>query len=269
MISLLFKIFADAAPWRKTVTQDLPKDAKAAGSAAGKEFGAQMKAAVVSYIGAGAILGVLKTQATKAAEIIREAGQSGLGVEAFQELKKASEATGLSIEQIQKMARELPADFEAMMEPIRKNGGIISEADAQSLAQVKAAMDEATNSAGKLFATLWEGGKALGNMVVNGAFAGAGAVASAAGRTFGSERLTEAGRFLSTTADIGAERMQGMHASPLSTNAAQSFAARARQIDEGNQWWESVGGNQDWSKQSNDVAAREIRAMHATLRERL
>lgn len=261
MISLLFKILADASPWRKTVNEELPKDAKKAGkdagSAAGKEFGAQMKSAVMSYLGAGAILGALRTQATKATEILRDAQQSGLDPQGFQELTKASEETGKSIEELQRLARELPKDFDAMMKGIRERGGFFTQEDLESLREVKNAMDEASNSAGKLFAYIWNGSKAIASMAANGAMAGAGAVASTLGSVTGSERLSEAGRFLTTTADIGAEQINAGTPRPRDRTATSRFMDRARMVDEGNRWWDSVGGNQDWSAQSESVRSRE------------
>lgn len=261
MISLVFKILADAAGWRKTVNEELPKDAKRAGAAAGhgagKEFGNQMKSAVMSYLGAGAILGALRTQATKATEILRDAQQAGLDPQGFQELTKASEETGKSIEELQRLARELPEDFDAMMKGIRERGGFFTEDDLQSLREVKTAMDEASNSAGKLFAYLWNGSKSIANMAANGAMAGAGAVASTLGSVTGSERLSEAGRFLTTTSDIGAEQMVAGTPGARDRSAASTFIDRARAVDEGNKWWEQAGGNTDWSGQSESVRSRE------------
>lgn len=261
MISLLFKILADASPWRKVVNEQLPKDAKKAGAeaghGAGKEFGNQMKSAVMSYLGAGAILGALRTQATKATEILRDAQQAGLDPQGFQELTKASEETGKSIEELQRLARELPEDFDAMMKGIRERGGFFTQEDLENLNQVKAAMDEASNSAGKLFANLWNGAKSIANMAANGAMAGAGAVASTIGSATGSERLSEAGRFLTTTADIGAEQINAGTPRTRDRTTTARFIDRARMVDEGNRWWESVGGNTDWSAQSESVKSRE------------
>lgn len=269
MISLMFKILADAAPWRKTVTQDLPKDAKKAGSEAGKEFGQQMKSAIMSYIGAGAVLGALKDQATKAAEIMKEAAASRLGVEAFQELKAASDATGMSMEEIQKLAQQLPAEFEAMMKPIRESGKILSSEQIQELAQIKDVMIDAASAAGRLFSFVWKTGKVIASTVSAGAMAGAGAVASGLGGALGSDRLSQAGRFLTTTAEVSAEDMLNGGTAAPSGNPALAFSSAATQQKQFNDWWESVGGPEASRSGGSDATAAEIRSLHSTIRDRL
>jgi len=251
MISLLFKILANASPWRKVVTQDMPKDAKKAGKeaghGAGKEFGQQMKSAVMSYLGAGAVLGALRSQATRATEILRDAASQDLGTVAFQELELAAKASGMAIKDIQEMALQLPAQFEAMMKPIRENGGILGEDQVKELAQIKQVMDEASNAAAKFFSIIWKTGKFAAEFATYvGMFLGATALQVPA--AFGHRRSEELSRDIGTQAVVGIERMVGRTPDPLAgqpdlnSDAAANFARESKRKKDFDDWWESVGG---------------------------
>lgn len=266
ILKLLYSIGGDINPLKRELAR-VPQDAKDVGKKAGvelnkgivegqksggakpgdsgvaKELGGQLKGLVMSYVGIGAVVGKVMQQAQRAQDISSKASQMDLGVEAWQELQAAAEKSGMAIEEVQRMARELPDDFAAMMEPIRESGGIMKSEDVESLTEVKKAIDEASNSAGKLFANLWSGGKALANLVANGAFAGAGGAASKLGEMFGSERMQNAGRFLTTTAEIGAEQLvAGKQPSSVERTAVERFSRKAKEKAEFDAWWESVGG---------------------------
>lgn len=256
MISLLFKILADATGWRKVVNEQLPKDAKKAGKeagfSAGKEFGQQMKGALMSYIGAGAVLGALQTQATRAADILREAASQDVGAVAFQELDMASKASGMSIKEIQKMALELPEQFEAMMKPIRESGQILSKEQVAELAQIKSIMAEAAISAGKLFAFLWQAGKVYSALFGAAKFASYGSeitrIGSIVEAATGNKVLSTLGRsMLQNAGDTAGAAVAGRADASTSETPVNQFVrdsnTRAKEL-EFNQWWESVGGQE-------------------------
>jgi hypothetical protein len=154
MISLLFKILADAAGFNKVIKTDLPATAKEGGKKAGKEggsefgkeFGSQVKGAVMSMIGAGAILGAVKSQIQNAAKLTKEAAREGIPVEAMQELQRAAEATGSSIESLRDAAPEVASEFMALIEAIKASGGIIDAETVKRLSDLEKDLKSLTGS---------------------------------------------------------------------------------------------------------------------------
>lgn len=253
MISLLFKILADATGWRKVVTQDMPKDAKKAGKdagkAAGSEFGQQMKSALMSYIGAGAILGVFNQQITKARETMTGAADAGASIEGFQVLQKMMEATGKSLEDLQKLAKDSPEAFKALADAAEQLGGIVPEADIKRLAEAKIKIGEFTSGVAQGFAFLTD----TIRQAWYGLNAGLGAVESFVGNVTGSSALKERGAKLTSYAEAGAEKMiNGSGLSDIDSAARMANVAIRNNAD-----WEAMGGNVDWSAQSRTVRARD------------
>jgi hypothetical protein len=157
MISLIYKIYGDINPIRKALTVDAPAAAAKGGSEAGKLMGAQFKSAILRYVGAGAVLGLVTQLASKAAETLKGAQKAGLDVEAYQELQKAVEQTGLSMEELLEKAKLVPKEFEEMMRSIRAQGGIISKGDVENLNEVNDMMTSIKSGALAFFASIWQG----------------------------------------------------------------------------------------------------------------
>lgn len=142
MISLIFKIAADAAGFNRTLKTEMPATAKAAGKTAGKEsgaefgkeFGNQVKGAVMSVIGISAIAAAIKKAVTDAGEIAKEASAGGIGVEAAQELQRAAKLTGLSVEEVKASATTAPEQFASLMRYVQKTGGPkLGQSDVETL----------------------------------------------------------------------------------------------------------------------------------------
>lgn len=90
----------------------------------------------MSFIGLGAIKSTIQKVVQDALRIDQETLKSGLGIEAFQELEKAAQMTGLSVKELQESAPKAAAEFTRMMEAIRAGGGIIDEQTVEQLAEV-------------------------------------------------------------------------------------------------------------------------------------
>lgn len=154
MISLLFKILADAAGFNKVIKTDLPATAKEGGKKAGKEggsefgkeFGNQVKGAVMSVIGAGAILGAVKTQIQNAAKLTKEAAKQGIPVEAMRELEIAAEAVGMSVDDLRSAAPAVVGQFIELMDAVKASGGIIDEETVKKLSELNADLKNLSSS---------------------------------------------------------------------------------------------------------------------------
>jgi hypothetical protein len=155
MISLIYKIMGDVNPFKQAVTKEAPAAAAKGGSEAGKFFGAQFKGAILKYIGAGAILATITKLAADAAQIVKDATQADLGVEAFQEMRKAAELTGLSIDELKKKAIEAPKEFAALMKSIRETGGILKKEDVENFAKLDEIMSRVKSKAASFLVSIW------------------------------------------------------------------------------------------------------------------
>lgn len=144
MISLIFKIAADAAGFNKTLKTEMPATAKESGKKAGKEsgsefgreFGSQVKGAVLAAVGIGAITAAIRDAVKTARDVADEASRTGLSPEATQELKKASELTGMSEQQLRETAVQAPKEFSALMESVRANSVTLNKGEVGQLTDV-------------------------------------------------------------------------------------------------------------------------------------
>jgi|GEM_PF-6057532 len=159
MISLIYKIMGDINPLKTALTKDAPAAAAKGGSETGKFFGAQFKGAVLKYIGAGAILGTITKLASDAARIVKDAAQANVGVEAVQELQKAAEKTGLSLDELKEKAMAAPKEFAALMKSIREAGGILSKEDVENFAKLDEMMSRIKSKAASFFVSLYKAGE--------------------------------------------------------------------------------------------------------------
>lgn len=165
MISLLFRILGDATGFNRVMQRDMPESAKKggqkagkeAGSAFGKEFGSQIKGAIGSAIGVSAILAAIKKSMAGATQIQVEARKLGVSVEAYQELQRASKYSGLSISDIETMAKDNPAKFKQTMAAAESTYPIKSADEIASLASADKSLTTALEEASTGFAKLWKG----------------------------------------------------------------------------------------------------------------
>jgi hypothetical protein len=123
------------------------------GKAAGKELGNQFKSAVMSYIGAGAIIGAARKLMATAQRLTSEAATEGVDVEALQELKEAAELTGMTIKDLREAAPESIEKFSELMEAIQKSGGILDAQVVADLQEASDAFEEAVISLSPLLAS--------------------------------------------------------------------------------------------------------------------
>lgn len=126
MISLLFKFFGDSKPLVEETKKAKAEISKEGGNL-GKAFGEQFKGFVMGYIGAGAIAGAVKKLVGDAAKIEQGATKLGVSIEAFQELTKAAEAVGMTVEELQQAAPKIAKEFTALMDSVQKSGGILDK----------------------------------------------------------------------------------------------------------------------------------------------
>lgn len=153
MISLIFKILGDATGFNRTVKTDVPnaakeggkKAGKVAGSEFGKEFGQQMKSGIMSFIGAGAIIGAVRKQITEATKLTADAAKEGIGVEGFQELTRAAEAMGITVKDLRAVFPEAAEEISKLLESVRSSGGIIDKDTVNQLADAGADLRDFTN----------------------------------------------------------------------------------------------------------------------------
>lgn len=133
MASITYTFRGDTSPL-KQASQKLGPMFRDAGKAAGKEFGSQFKSLAMSFIGLSALKSTLQKVVQDALRIDQGALAAGLGVEAFQELEKAAQLTGLSVEELRKVAPEAAAEFARLMDAVRESGGILSKETVDQLA---------------------------------------------------------------------------------------------------------------------------------------
>lgn len=140
MIGLLFKINGDSSGFSREMDKTKDK-AKQGGQTVGKAFGEQFKSAMMSYIGAGAILGAFRKALQEATQIETGAIKLNIDPAAFQELTKAAELLGMSVDELQTVAPEAAGEFEKLMTTIREGGGILDSETVETLADTADAMD--------------------------------------------------------------------------------------------------------------------------------
>lgn len=253
MLQLIYKIGGDINPLKKSLAHaptEAAKAGKEAGSAFGKELGAQAKGALMSFIGAGAIVGMFRQAMEQARNIAKQGEKTGLGSLETQALNRASERTGLTPDELLARGRANPAAFAKLMSGIEAQGGFLGEGQvsalvagsekAEGVANVGKGMAASALDFAMKYSPLAVGTRALDYMSV-GMNTLAGSGAEMLGRGFGSKRMMEASRFLTTTADVGAERL-----------VAEGF----------------FGRGQEQSQSSKEVADA-VRALHQTVAEKL
>lgn len=192
MISLVYKIFGDNSPFRKTVTKDMPADAQKGGDESGKMFASQFKAGIMKYIGIGALTGVITNLVKESAAIMEGAIKESLDPETFQILTKASEQSGKSLQELRELMKEFPREYAAMSEAIRQQGGIISNQDVENLAQIERSMREIKGFFGSIVSGAWRGMKQNALNVFNFAKAAVGLAPTLTGHVLGSTASAEA-----------------------------------------------------------------------------
>jgi hypothetical protein len=216
MISLLFKILADATGFNKTLKTDMPATAKeagktsgkAAGSEFGKEFGSQVKGTILGAIGLGAITAAVREAVNKGAEIAKEAGKLGLTPEATQELQKASEITGLSIQDLQAGAMKAPAEFTALMEDVRRKNLTLSNNETGTLSDVKDMSSLGTGALSKLIAVV--GNAVIASSGTTGTLGAISKTAAGLGAFTGNQQLLNSAMFLEGSTDRAFGRLPMM-----------------------------------------------------------
>jgi len=164
MIGLLFKIGGDSSPFRAEV-EKTKNAAKSGGNVVGKLFGEQFKSAVMSFLGAGAVIASIRNAIGTAIKIKDGAFKLGVDAEAFQELEKAALALGMTVEELRDASPSVGKEFVDLMGVIRQKGGIISDEDVQVLQNLSDALDDfvvqaapAITTAVKAIGALWAGG---------------------------------------------------------------------------------------------------------------
>ena len=121
------------------------KDAAKVGTAFGNQIGQQFSSTMKRFIGAGALISLGQRQVAQATAISTGAGKAGISVEAFQELTKAADHFGISVEELQKVAPQLGKPFEEYMDLIRKKGGIMDKDTVAALVKTGETVEGITN----------------------------------------------------------------------------------------------------------------------------
>jgi len=122
MFNLWGKIRLDGGEAKK----DAEKAGKGIGQSIGSTVQAQFKGTLLRFLGAGAVIGVVKNIMQQAVQIQRDALKEGISVEAFQELSKGAERLGISVAELRKAAPDIPS-FGRFMELIQSRGGIMDQ----------------------------------------------------------------------------------------------------------------------------------------------
>lgn len=249
MISLIFKILADASPFR-SVLKGLPN----VGAQAGSMIGQQFKAGIMRYIGAGAVLGGISSLASEASSIVKDAMSKDMGIEEFQVLTKAAEMANMTLEELLKTARDAPQDFKVLTDAARESGTVMSEDSVRKLSNLK---DRAESTKG-FFADLASYAVTQTEKAFYGAFSGVGKAYDSLAKAYGAPSLTpRAPSWMTQFGEAGAETLTRLENPSLYANPVGDASRSLSQIQQGNAWWESAGGNTDWSAQSRTVKAKE------------
>jgi hypothetical protein len=144
MIGLLFRIGGDSSPLKKEL-EKTKVNAHEAGQVVGKEFATQFKGAIMSFIGAGAIVGFAKKTLQEALRIDKDAMRQGLNVEAFQELERAASAVGMTVEELREAAPMVADSFTKLLASVRESGGILDAKTVQQLADAAEQLKSTAN----------------------------------------------------------------------------------------------------------------------------
>lgn len=102
---MAFTIFGRVAMDGRSVSQAFTRMGAAA-APAGKKIGEQLRGAILSVVGAGAGVALFKRQLENAFNIRRDAGRAGIDTSTFQVLKRISDETGASIEDLTERLRD-------------------------------------------------------------------------------------------------------------------------------------------------------------------
>lgn len=242
MLQLIYKIGGDINPLKKSLAQaptEAAKAGKEAGNAFGKELGAQAKGALMSFIGAGAIVGMFRQAMEQAKNITKEQGRTGLGSKEVQALGRASERTGLSQDELLARGKANPQAFSALMSSIEAEGGFLSDQNVGSLGRIGSAAEQAKNLAMRGIGGAFEAGTRGLEGLTYGAFAGAASGAGMLARITGSDRLKAVERDFLTRAEIGAESLAGVPGASAGTaqsreskEVADAIRALRQTVDE-------------------------------------
>jgi hypothetical protein len=122
MISLLFKFFGDSTPLRQEA-EKAKKDMGKAGADIGKEFGSQIKGAIMGAIGVGAIASALKAQIAEIGKAAGTAAGTGGEIGTTLALQRAADATGMKPEEILAAAKRSPKEFEPFIKQFESGLG--------------------------------------------------------------------------------------------------------------------------------------------------
>jgi hypothetical protein len=281
MLSLLYKIAGDISPMRRALG-DVAKEAEVTGKKAGAALSSgikagagggggarggafnrdQMRSVLTRYLGAGAIIGTANLATSESAETLKGAAEAGLSPEAFQELKKAADATGLSIDELKKSASEFPVEFAKLMSSIRGGLDIVDDKTVRQLAQ----LDKVKGTGWSMFKSIgWQAAKAgvafnqLSDVGMNFGLAATTHLPGFQG--MGEQHLGLGVKLLKDV--LG----QGDFTGKGGFSYAEDYGAKVRAAMESSKDWEAMGGNVDWSGKSGVARGREeLKEMKEELR---
>ena len=144
MLNLLGKVSFDASGF----TQAMSKMKSSAGPA-GKEIGQQIRGKMLEAFGAGAAIALFKNTIKNALDIRKGATSSGLDTSTFQVLKRISDESGASIEDLSKAlddaapaSDELRNAIAAARDEMERTGQIIDSETVDQLAKLSDQMQE-------------------------------------------------------------------------------------------------------------------------------
>jgi hypothetical protein len=233
------------------------------GGARGGIINRDVRSLLTRTLGAGAVIGVARKATSESAETLKGAAEAGLSPEAFQELKKAADATGLSIDELKKSASEFPVEFAKLMSSIRGGLDIVSDKTVRQLAQIDREMDTVWSifkSMGWNTAKAWIAGD---NFFKAAGYLGAAQSTHLPGlQAMGEQRL---GLGVKLAKDVLG---QGDYSGASGFSAAENYGVKVRAAMESSKEWEAMGGNVDWSGKAGVVEARsELKEMKEDIRE--
>lgn len=175
MISLIFKILADATNFNSTLKRQMPRTAQEAGKEAGKkggevfgkEFGQQVKGAILASVGVGAIAAAIKKAVDDAASIAKDAATSGASVEGEQVIARIAKITGMTAEDVRKNAASDPSGFMAIAKRVEE-AGVLSSEQIGKINEGRSLFDEAKTKLGTKLALATSGGVNLADSLLSG-----------------------------------------------------------------------------------------------------
>ena len=238
MLRLIYSIGGDNNPLKRALKETV-KSAKEAGQLSGdafsKEMGAQIKGALMGYIGFGAIKAAITKAVQDAQETIQQSLKTGASIEGTQEIQRIAKLTGMSPEEVQRGIASDPKGFQRLVSEMGKTGGV---SDARTINQ----LGELGDVSGGLWTDLKSAIGEISTQLIAGTEGAFGRIWNTVGQVTGSDYFKQRGAMLWESGNSRWNKFYGTgndSAPPTKAQIASDWQRTAAM----EQWWAEAGGN--------------------------